>query len=128
MHPRRPGDEVSSHPPESPDGRDQREAELRLLVARCPSESGFDVLVVELEAHQPAPLLWTGKLARGSLRKPEDVLRVPAMDVGELPVFDEALVREFAQHLEHRDARLGIGVYDEREHVFIDERRERKED
>ena len=43
--------------------------------------------------------------------KLQHVLGKATLRVGELAAFDEPFVRELAQHLEHRDARLGIGVF-----------------
>src|SRR5580704_10413151 len=39
-----------------------------------------------------------------------------------------AILRELAQHFEHRDARLGFDILSEGEHVLLDERCDSKED
>src|SRR5579871_5667171 len=45
----------------------------------------------------------------------------------ELAALRQPLVRELAQHFQHRDARLSGRILDERNHVLIHERRELSE-
>ena len=119
--------QVPAHLPERSEPGGQRHEQLRLLMGGEPAQRGTEVVVLALE-REPVDVGLGALIFLDPVGEREEVLGVSSPDLVGLAACLESLERVRADRLEHREARLAVGLLLLAEQAVVDQRRQARQE